>query len=512
MISYTKITKAIRSEWRNKTGKQKIGKLRELRVDSGYRVRTQVLKDFETASWSFDGSHQIAVGQESDGMINSDTIQKPQKLHGFLKSLLWHECAHGRYSKVDTLPMSVLGKELQANGCPFYVFNVTEDCYIERMEQVRTGERFGWKNYLRIIPTDTSDPCQYLLTLKFNEAKTWKSWTQQAPKWKGVKEVTFRNQKKNTTHVLKWFYDFFTIQKNAIYDNTDLQTRLNLTLEFYEVFKDQIQRDHTGIGDVGWYSDTIGGMKDPDAPVRHNLNNGKGSYSKPGDIDWDMWPFKYDKTYDPCTAKRDRICGSMTNIASNKRIARGRAASTGSRIRIQSAMTGSGGPFMGTVKRKMKRKLFVVVDMSGSMMIPLIQLGGIDFVSALRLLDEKGIADVQIVFTSEDMIGDMSAVSSKEILRAQPSPNREAMQSCLVRYRSCMEDADTAIVFTDAAITDDTTDFGKFRGKVDLIGCCLRDKSKSMDYAQSMKRWFRSIVVSENPIQLARLIADKLMA
>ena len=145
-------------------------------------------------------------------------------------------------------------------------------------------------------------------------------------------------------------------------------------------------------------------------------------------------------------------------------------------------------------------------------MIPLIQLGGIDFVSALRLLDEKGIADVQIVFTSEDMIGDMSAVSSKEILRAQPSPNREAMQSCLVRYRSCMEDADTAIVFTDAAITDDTTDFGKFRGKVDLIGCCLRDKSKSMDYAQSMKRWFRSIVVSENPIQLARLIADKLMA
>ena len=73
-----------------------------------------------------------------------------------------------------------------------------------------------------------------------------------------------------------------------------------------------------------------------------------------------------------------------------------------------------------------------------------------------------------------------------------------------------MEDADTAVIFTDAAITDDKTDFDKFRGKVDLIGCCLRDKSKSFDYAQSMKRWFSTIVVSDNPIQLARLIADKL--
>jgi len=510
MISHTKITKAIRSEWRNKTGKQKIGKLRELRSDSGYRVYTQVLKDFETASWSFDGSHQISVGQESDGMINSDTVQKSQKLHGFLKSLLWHECAHGRYSKDDAMPISVLGKELQANGCPFYVFNATEDCYIERMEQERVGERFGWKNYLRKIPMDTIDPCQYLLILKFNEAKTWKSWKHQAPKWKGVKEVTFRNSKMDTAKVLKWFYDSFTSQN---VHTIDLRNRLQLTIEFYEVFKDQIRRDHTDIGDVGWYSDTIGGFADPDAPARHNLNNGKGWYSKPGDMDWDMWPFKYDiKTYDPCTSLRDRIHGSMTSIACNKRIARGRSASTGSRIRIQSAMTGSGNPFLGTVKRKMKRKLFVVVDMSGSMTIPLIQLGGIDFVSALRLLDEKGIADVQIVFTSEDMIGDMSSVSSKEILRAKPSPNREAMQSCLLRYRSCMEDADTAIVFTDAAITDDKTDFGKFRGKVDLIGCCLRDESKSMDYAQSMKRWFSTIVVSENPIQLARLICDKLMA
>tara|TARA_R100001129_G_C5289995_1_gene239384 strand:- start:742 stop:1269 length:528 start_codon:yes stop_codon:yes gene_type:complete len=175
-------------------------------------------------------------------------------------------------------------------------------------------------------------------------------------------------------------------------------------------------------------------------------------------------------------------------------------------------MTGSGNPFLSVVKRKTKRKLFVVVDMSGSMSIPLQFLGGIEFVSALRLLDEKGIADVDIVFTSEDMIGDMSNVSSKEILRARPSPNREAMQSCLVRYRSRMENADTAIVFTDAAITDSTTDFEKFRGKVDLIGCCLRDKNKANDYAKSMQRWFKTIVVSENPIQLARLICDKLMA
>ena len=503
MISHTRIVKAIRSEWRNKTGKQKIGKLRELRSDSGYRVRAQVLKDLETARWFFDGNHQIEVGQESDCMVNPDTIKKPNKLHGFLKSLLWHECAHGRYSKDDRLPIPVLGKRLQDEGCPFYVFNVTEDCYIERMEQVRTGDRFGWKNYIRSIPTDTGDPCQYLLTLKFNEAKTWKSWTQQAPKWKGVKEVTFRNQKKNTTYVLKWFYDFLTISA------LDLETRLSLTIEFYKVFKDQIRRDHSGIGDVGWYDDSIGGMRDPDAPKRHNLNNNpKGTYSKHNDMDWDLWPYK--SSLEKGTELRNRICGSMTSISCNKRIARGRSASTGSKIRIQSAITGSGNPFMGTVKRKMKRKLFVVVDMSGSMAVPLRHLGGIEFVSALRLLDEKGVADVQIVFTSEDMIGDMSKVPSDDLMKASTSPHRESMQSCLVRYRSCMEDADTAVIFTDAAITDDKTDFDKFRGKVDLIGCCLRDKSKSFDYAQSMKRWFSTIVVSDNPIQLARLIADKL--
>jgi len=505
MIPQSKIVKAIRSEWRNKTKKQKIGKLRELRSDSGYRVRTEVLKNFDTACWSFDGVHQISIGQESDGMVNPDTAKKQNKLHGFLKSLIWHECAHGRYTRDSFLPIPVLGKRLQDEGCPFYVFNVTEDCYIEAMEQTRTGERFGWKKYHRTVPMDTKDPCQYLMILKWNEAKTWKNWRQQAPKWKGVKEVTFRNQKKDTTKVLKWFYDFFTIS------TMDLETRLKLTLEFYEVFKDQIQKDHTGIGDVGWYSDKIGGMKDPNAPTRHNLNNTpKGSYSKPNDMDWDMWPHKgYDSSDH---SKRDRICNSMTSIAASNRIARAKSASTGSRIRIQSAMTGSGNPFLSTVKRKTKRKLFVIVDMSGSMAYPLIHLGGIEFVSALRLLDEKGVADVQIVFTSEDMIGDMSNVSSNEILTSRPSPNREAMQSCLVRYRSCMEDADTAIVFTDAAITDSNTDFEKFRGKVDLIGCCLRDKGKAYDYAKSMQRWFKTIVVSENPIQLARLICDKLMA
>tara|TARA_R100001126_G_scaffold32374_1_gene18146 strand:- start:20702 stop:22228 length:1527 start_codon:yes stop_codon:yes gene_type:complete len=508
MISHTKIVKAIRSEWRNKTAKQKIGKLRELRSYSNCGVRTQVVEDLDTASWTFDCEHKIAVGQQIDGMINPDTAKKGLKLHKFIKSLIWHECAHGRHTLDNSFSISVLAKELQDKGCPFYVFNVTEDCYIEAKEQQRTGDRFGWKNYLRSIPTDTADPCQYLLTLKFNEAKTWKSWRQQAPKWNGVKEVTFRNHKKNTTYVLKWFYDMLTLTA-AI----DLETRLSLTLEFYEVFKDQIQPVNTRKGDVGWYDDSIGGIQDPDSVQRHNLNNNpNGTYSKPNDMDWDLWPFKDGPASDYVKKTRDRICNSMTSIAANHRLARARSASTGSRIRIQSAMTGSGNPFLSVVKRKTKRKLFVVVDMSGSMSIPLQFLGGIEFVSALRLLDEKGIADVDIVFTSEDMIGDMSNVSSKEILRARPSPNREAMQSCLVRYRSRMENADTAIVFTDAAITDSTTDFEKFRGKVDLIGCCLRDKNKANDYAKSMQRWFKTIVVSENPIQLARLICDKLMA
>ena len=68
MISATKIVKAIRSEWRNKTAKQKIGKLRELRSYSNCRVSTDVIEDLDTASWTFDCEHKIAVGQQIDGL------------------------------------------------------------------------------------------------------------------------------------------------------------------------------------------------------------------------------------------------------------------------------------------------------------------------------------------------------------------------------------------------------------------------------------------------------------
>ena len=84
----------------------------------------------------------------------------------------------------------------------------------------------------------------------------------------------------------------------------DLETRLRLTLEFYEVFKDQIQPANTRKGDVGWYDDAIGGIQDPDAVPHHNLNtNPKGTYSKPSDMDWDLWPHKDWSISDPETKR-----------------------------------------------------------------------------------------------------------------------------------------------------------------------------------------------------------------
>ena len=178
----------------------------------------------------------------------------------------------------------------------------------------------------------------------------------------------------------------------------------------------------------------------------------------------------------------------------------------GSKVHPVNIVKGAQEAFRGRSPKSSKRKLFAVIDMSGSMLYN-IEFGGCEFVSALRILDERGIADVEIVLTNRSLRADVSDVPSRELMTAMPMDGGEGMQGCLQQFRDRIAKADTAIIFTDAALSDAHTDFGIFRGQVDLIGCCVSDSSKT---SELMRQWFQTILVRSSAIELARSIAMEL--
>jgi len=496
MIKESTIKKAIKTERRKHGKRQKDGTIRLLEQMRSEPVDALPDEHLDTACWRFDRStntHHIKVGQEADRHLNVDTIKKPWKLRRFLRSLIWHETAHGRYTKCNSMKSEDAIKELQTVDCPFWVFNTTEDCYIEAQEWSRTRQRFGWSSFDRIKVRDTDNPCRFLFAMCQREARSKKYWRRQAPKWTGLKRIRYNGKDVATKRLLLDFFDRFTGQRNFLCD------RVEITKEFWLVFKDLIPND---IPDDmrGRVDGTIDGNPDP------NGNGGTGaaapSNTPAKNSEWDQWDKQHQGDYENAI----RIGNCMTNISAMSSRRRRGSAMFGSKVHPVNIVKGAQEAFRGRSPKSSKRKLFAVIDMSGSMLYN-IEFGGCEFVSALRILDERGIADVEIVLTNRSLRADVSDVPSRELMTAMPMDGGEGMQGCLQQFRDRIAKADTAIIFTDAALSDAHTDFGIFRGQVDLIGCCVSDSSKT---SELMRQWFQTILVRSSAIELARSIAMEL--
>lgn len=498
MINKETIEKAIHTERRQRGKRQKDGTIRVLEQLRSEPVDAIPDEHLDTACWRFDRStytHHIKVGQEADRHLNADTIKKPWKLKRFLRSLIWHETAHGRYTKCNSMKTEDAIKELQTVNCPFWIFNTTEDCHIEAQEWSRTRQRFGWNSFDRIKVRDTDNPAQFLFVMCQREARSKKYWRRQAPRWTGPKKIeNISGKLVSTKRLLTDFFDRFTGQRNFLCD------RVEITKEFWTVFKGLIPQD---IPDDmrGRVDHSIDGNPDP------SRNGGSGaaqpSKTPAKNAEWNQWD-KKDTQGDYENAIRIGNC--MTNISAMSSKRRKGSTIFGSRVHPVNIVRGAQAAFRGSAPKSSKRKLFAVVDMSGSMLYP-IEDGGCEFVSALRILDERGIADVEIVLTNRSLRADVSDVPSRELMTAIPLDGGEAMQGCLEKYRDRIAKADTAIIFTDAALSDAHTDFGIFRGQVDLIGCCISNDPKT---SERMRRWFQTILVRSSPIELARSIAMEL--
>ena len=164
----------------------------------------------------------------------------------------------------------------------------------------------------------------------------------------------------------------------------------------------------------------------------HDLNGNGGtgaaapSSTPAKNAEWDQWDKQHQGDYENAI----RIGNCMTNISAMSSRRRRGSSMFGSKVHPVNIVKGAQDAFRGRAPKSSKRKLFAVVDMSGSMLYH-IEDGGCEFVSALRILDERGIADVEIVLTNRSLRADVSDVPSRELITAMPLDGGEGMQGCL---------------------------------------------------------------------------------
>lgn len=119
------------------------------------KVNIEISADVETACWSFIPPHRIVVGNEKHHSQRSDN---------FIKSLLWHELSHAKWTERDYKKKS---KALMDKRVPFKLYNLFEDARVNHLFREETGKKFNW---VKDIPNkEATTPVEIFYSFVNNE-------------------------------------------------------------------------------------------------------------------------------------------------------------------------------------------------------------------------------------------------------------------------------------------------------------------------------------------------------
>ena len=504
------------------------GALTHLASETGHPVIPEIRPDYDTASWSFDGtSHRVALGENFAAAIQKiptgTRVQQRSAVQEFAQQLLRHEAWHGRITHRD---LRAVASECKSKRVPFVLFNLFEDARIEEVARHREKRGFGWSRWLNTTHV-AKEPLEAFYCQVVLERPGLMLDTLAPDPATGKPRFTGEQDRK-----VREFYE--------------RATRASSTLQIIDLCAEWM---------AYWRSDEGGERKDGGTVARPGtvptLKDGVGE-------EWDGSAGEAREEGAKAQAEDDSrkagpghriVTGSSDAMAASTRmpfshyqegssepmdrqaVARlaqrldgvivasasrstARLASSGSRLHIPALASQSESAFRAPGKRGGTPTFCIVVDMSGSMSAEWDRHGRLFTAAMLRLLRE-GRINGSVILTGGDSHAIVpSTITDRDFDRLRPSKRNETIAATLEACREMVTAAHFTVVYTDAQITDGSVDAKRWRMRgVELVGACIVPKDEGYDRTAivgAMRTHFGNSVMAATGEALALALVSKL--
>lgn len=163
-----------------------------------------------------------------------------------------------------------------------------------------------------------------------------------------------------------------------------------------------------------------------------------------------------------------------------------RTSMSGTHLHMTTVMTGAPDAFRRTITRKGKRRVCVVMDMSGSMSSAFMHHGGA-FIEAMLILQRQNVFDTDVILSGGGRRYRLPKdTPTSTILKLHASHGCESIMATLENEKATVMQADTVLVYTDGQLTDGDIDTAKWRSRgVDLIGVMATEGGKPFGLSRS---------------------------
>lgn len=499
---------------RRKGLKQKAGPINEMVNLTSTVCKTELDPTHKTASWRYDAAkkrHHIKLGDYLHIMRPLVAVDSKKAQH-VARMLLRHEAAHGVYSPRD---LDAIARRLSAESIPYVAYNVVEDIRIEHLARQSTlggCNRFGWRGLLN-IKTETDHPLEWLNSACQHECSSYKSNSVE-PHWTGISRVANTASPRygvSSLQLLRCYYKWFT-------EAPDFDRELELLKQLFVDFPMSMERVTLtrGNGDVG--DNTDGSYS------KGSEGDGEADEAKDDSVIYDSEKTKADPKKDKgpdggkasrhalftkhqCPSQADivqQLVSRTRQIVNSMPRAKLRQSTRGSRINAKRAETCSTRSFYRLDDGRKRRKLFVMVDCSGSMDSDLKHRGGIQWIQSLIHSHLQGVIDLKLVLSCSD--GWWEIPPTKESFLMAPfidTYGSEGLSTNLDHWRKWVNWADTVVIFTDGSLQDSEVSNRRWRAMgVDLIACCVGTPTSTETIMANLMHYFNRGFVGESIVNM----------
>ena len=490
--------------------------------------------DKASAQWSFhEGRHHIVLSDRYHTLESTRKGLTTRQLMRMGEQHLRHETLHAMHTERGP----VIREAQQKHKVPEYLYQIMEDCRIEQVGRDTTREPFGSNEYLD-IPSEIEHPAAYFHCLTQFDG----DHSLMAGEVKYVNPQRTVYYRKTLYRVERIVREFHLRARSA----KSTRALWPIMVEWCEVFAafqevppdfvvqmdkgegegkegkgEGEEREGKGEAGEGKEGDSAGigygGMEvhelppvtplpmatysrgvttetvDSSSGIRHFVRAGRG-------------------TGNNITQMQD-IAQKLRRMVGYTDATRQRSSASGSRLNMSSVINGSSDAFRTIQQRGGKRRVCVVMDMSGSMSGNLYNHGA-QFLGAMLMLDRQGVFDTDLYLTGSAMCYKLPKNTTEAtVLALYAGCGCESVDATLKAARQDVIAADTVLVYTDGQLTDGNVIAGHWRQHgVDLIGVMVNDDDKTTEhYYTEMERHFHKALIARDGPQLASKIAQYIL-
>ncbi|WP_286963539.1 hypothetical protein [Brevundimonas sp.] len=497
---------------------------------------TKVEMGSGTACWCFKkGKNQITFFDGIEVMF-SKIWKKPKVLIQAIKQVFRHEIGHALYSPRDKSFFAIMKKE----GIPFRLWNLFEDCRIEfkLWDNFRDLGLFYWHKYI-IIGKDITCATNALLELKMRDAgaRVERAKTLKVERFfPAPDKVKFDLMGKSYNWHRKTISRFYR-RAIKLHDSEKVEM-IELLKEWIKIYGKEVEGSEGFAEDSPFSEEEITGDEasaaessegeegeettgEEGSTVEHEDRTatdktGSAKVSKSGACEG-IESFKVKSWADSGEqATSHRIFSQLLPIIKRARLSPEEIGRRG-KLYIKRAMQGLADCFRSSIPRDGKRKVYLLLDMSGSMGYDYENgLGQIS--SAFAKLRDSGLIELRAYLTKgnesgKQCLADMSGASPDLFLKLQPDGGSEMIKGALDKTKLDLMSSDSCFILTDGDIVDEAVAPNYWRAQgVDLVGVCVGFTDADIRGKRShMDRHFSRSFIAEAPSQLARKMLDYTM-